>query len=291
MRKTILLALACTALAACSSDAVPTGQVVATVDGVEITQADITAELRGINPGANVNAKELQSLALGSIIDRMLIANAAEEQGAGGTPEAALAKRRAEQMTLAGLLEERLGANVPEVTAEEATNFVNDNPAMFSQRRIMMVEQIIVPSPPQDLIAKLEPLQTLADVQRVLGAQNLPTRISYGVIDAVQMNPDVVRQIVNLPADEVFMMPTDGSLRINRIRETQTVPIPAQEATAIAKEILTEGRVRQQVTSAFQKIVQEGRGSVVYSEAFKPKAQSKAQSKAQPKPAAGAAPQ
>ena len=154
MKRAILLTLPAFALlAACGSHDAPTGQVVATVDGTEITQSELNAELNGARATTATGQRELQQAALAAIVNRILLANAAADQKLADTPAGAIAAHRAEQLAKIELLEGHIRGGVPRVSPEEANQFIADNPDLFNNRQIFLVEQIIVPNPPPSLIA------------------------------------------------------------------------------------------------------------------------------------------
>jgi EpsD family peptidyl-prolyl cis-trans isomerase len=271
-------------LAGCSSDAEPTGQVVATVDGVEITQTDLNSELAGIKGRNAAEQAALQRSALQNIINRTLLTQAAAAQELDKTPDGALTKRRAEQMAMIALFEKAVTAQTPPVSTEEATEFVSENPTLFDQRRIFLVEQIAVNANSPKLLKDLEPLSTMAEVQAYLTSMKLNSQMSFGVIDALQTDPAITKQIAALGPDEVFVLPQGESIRINRIRDTQMVPVSGDDAIAIAKEILGNQRRQQQLANAVNGVLEQGKSKVQYSAAFKP-APAPAAKKAAPAPA------
>src|SRR4029079_16187186 len=92
------ISVACWALCACDSGgkpvtagSEPTGQVVATVNGQEITLRELNAELGAAPPPIDPKAaKAAEQAALRSIIGRKVLAGAAREQGLDKTPDFAL---------------------------------------------------------------------------------------------------------------------------------------------------------------------------------------------------------
>lgn len=270
------------ALAGCSSDAEPTGQVVATVDGVEITQTELNNELGGLKGRNAAEQDALQRGALQNIINRTLLTQAAVERELDKSPEGVLTKKRAEQMALIAMFEKSVTAKTPPVSTEEATEFVAENPLLFDQRRIFLVEQIAVNSNTPKLLKDLEPLNTMPEVQAYLASMKLNSQLSFGVIDALQTDPAITRQIVALAPDAVFVLPQGDSVRINRIRDTQLVPVSGDDAVAIAKEILANQRRQQQLANAVNGILAQGKDKVKYSAAFKPPAAPAAKKAATP---------
>jgi EpsD family peptidyl-prolyl cis-trans isomerase len=260
----------CLVIAGCSSEAEPTGQVVATVEGVEITQTDLNAELAGLKGRNADEQKLLERSALENIVNRTLLAQAAAAQDLDKSPDGALTKRRAEQMAMISLFEKSVTAKTPEVSTEEASEFVTENPMLFDQRRIFLVEQIAVNANSPKLLKDLEPLNTMPEVQAYLTSMKLNSQLSFGVIDALQTDPAITRQILALAPDAVFVLPQGESVRINRIRDSQTVPVTGADAAAVAKEILANQRRQLQLGNAVNGILKQGQAKVQYSAAFKP---------------------
>ena len=271
MRKSLTLLPLIALVAAChGGGAAPSGQVAATVNGEEITVSELNAEIGGARAPNAQAQRQLQGAALQNIVNRILLAQAATEAGVNNSPAAAIAKRRADQIATIGLYEQQIRSQVPRISREEAEQFVNENPAMFGQRKIFLVEQVIVPSPPPALLEALRPLDTMPDVLAALARFHLPTRTSFGVIDAVTMNPEAVRQIGALAPDAVFILPDRGAIRINRVRETQVQPITGSDAINVASEMLRNQRIEQQVTQRITQTIQAGQGHVQYNPAFRP---------------------
>lgn len=266
------IALSALALAGCGSDEPPAGQVVANVDGVEITQTELNAELGGRRAPTAEGQKQLQLAVLNQMIARVLLANAAKAQGLDKTPEAAVAKQRAEQLALIELLQKKLGAASPQVSTEEVSQFVADNSELFANRRIYVVDQIIVPSPPAPLLKGLEAVQTWDDAKAELAKYNLPANSAVGVVDALTVAPQFAKQVAALPANAVFIVPAQGAIRINHIRESQLSPVSGDDANRLAKEMLVQRRTGQQVQDAIGKILTEGRTKVKLNPAFEPPA-------------------
>lgn len=278
--KRLLLLAAPLALAACGDkSAAPTGQVAANVNGEEITTTDIDSELAGATAPTPEAQKNLQRMALENIINRTILAQAAEKDGLAKGPEFAVIERKARQLALVELLQRNAGKSLPQPTAEEIDSFISQNPAMFSQRKVFVVDQIIVTQGNQELLKALQPVKTMAEAQAVLARFNIKGNNSVGVIDSLTIPPEAAKQLGALPPDEVFIIPSNGALRINHVRSSQVDPISGDQAKAIAKEMLTRQRGQSAVQNALAERVKAGRTGVKYNDAFAP-----------PKDAAAAAP-
>ena len=243
----------------------PTGQVVAKVGDEEITTSQLEAETkiaRGMPREAVVQ----------SLIARTLIAQEADKQGLGDTPEGALIKHKAEQLALIELLRQKLQGGVPKASADEINQFIAANPQMFSERKIYIVDQIVVPKGDPALAKLLEPTKTLEEVTAVLTQRGVPFNKAVGSLDMLAVGPQVSKQIAALPAGEIFVVPEGvGGFRANRVRDTSTAPITGENARLIATDMMGAQRTSAQVDAKLGEIVKVGQTKVTINEAFKPK--------------------
>jgi EpsD family peptidyl-prolyl cis-trans isomerase len=269
--KRLLLLAAPLALVACGDkSSAPSGQVVATVNGEEITTTDLDSELNGATAPTPEGQKQLQRMALENIINRTILAQAAEKEGLAKGPEFAVIERKAKQAALVELLQRNLGKSLPQPSNEEVDNFVAENPSLFSNRKVFVVDQIVVPQVNQQLLKALEPVKTLAEAQAVLQKFNVQGNQTVGVIDSLTIPPQAATQIGNLPPDEVFIIPANGAIRINHVRSSQVDPISGDQAKQIAKEMLTRQRGQTAMQTTLGDKIKAGRANVKYNDAFAP---------------------
>src|SRR3712207_2331146 len=114
--KCFMIAAALMLFVGCDSGRV-SGQVVAVVDGQEIAIPELNAEARarGLVIG---NDRAVRDRVLQDLIDRKLLVKAALERKLDRTPDHLLAKRRSDELLLAGALLETLGRRRPPLTEE-----------------------------------------------------------------------------------------------------------------------------------------------------------------------------
>ncbi len=279
-RASALIAMTCLALGACRFPGLPgqakapTGQVVATVDGKEITRLELEAELSGVNTPDAKARKAVEQQALQMIVTRTILADEARKQQLDKTPDFALQRRRLEDNLLAQTLEAKVASTVPAPSDEEAQRFVTDHPDIFAQRKVFVVDTIRMARPTDpNMIKGLEPLKTLPDVETYLTANHIEHGRTSGNIDAVGMDPKMVDQIVKLPPNEVFMYPgPNGVLMVNQIRETHIVPFEGDPATKYALAVLKKQRIQEVVSRQLHEIITAQAKTVRYNDAYKPTA-------------------
>lgn len=274
-RGVALTFVACLALGACKlpfgGQKAPTGQVVATVDGKEITSRELQAELRGLRVTDPALRKEAEGAAIRNIVVRKLLVDAARKQGIDRTPEFVLQRERVIEALLVQSLENKIAAAVPAPTRDEAERFVTDHPNIFSERKVWLVDQIRIvrPSNPRTL-DQLKPLNTMDEIIAWLTTQKIEYRRGNAGLDAVGADPTVVEKIVNLPPSEVFIIPEGNLVTINQIKEVKTVPFTGEPAVNYALNLLRTQRTGVAVRRQLEAIVAKGSGKVRYGEAYTP---------------------
>lgn len=268
MNKAIALVLGTLALSACDSGEAPSGQVAATVDGTEITVSQINNELRASGVQADQSNAALANQALEAVINRSILAQEARDRGLHQTPAGSLALKRAEEAALVDLLRRDIQAGSPSPSDDEARQFVSSNGAMFSDRFVSVVEQVVVPSLPNGMLKKLEAADTLDEVRTLLNESNVKFQTTMGSVDSLQVAPAVAKQIVDLDVGEVYILPQGDGARINAIVSRQSYPIRGDEALELGRRMVTQQRSSGQVESVFRSILAEKKADVRYSEQY-----------------------
>lgn len=271
--RSLIVVLAAGLLASCNSadGPAPTGQVVATVDGKEITLSELNLELAGAPRQTDPKAqKALQAQALRMIVNRKLVAEAAREQKLDTTPEFAMARTRAEELALIGALERKLVATVPAPSKEEAERFVAEHPDSFAQRKIFLVDQLTVPTVPDAVLKEMEPLHSLGDIAKLLDARRVPYQRAAGAVDGATSDPVMIQRIASLPAGEPFVVRNGPGALINQVRETRVEPVAGAKAVTLAQAMLKQRRTQEIVGRQLADIAAAGAKSVKYNAAYAP---------------------
>jgi EpsD family peptidyl-prolyl cis-trans isomerase len=268
----------------------PTGQVVATVNGEEITQLELRSELGGFASRDPKVMKAAQQQALQSIIMRRLVAQEARRQKLDKTPDYSIQKTRAEETLLARTLERKYVEGLPPPTKRDADNFVVNHPDQFANRRIISLDQVIAPANKVDT-KNLEALKTLDDVKKVLQESNTPYQQTQGTLDTLSAPPAMIAAITKLPPGEVFVFPQGGALIFSRIIGQRTEPFTGDLASGFAMRVLAQQAQREAVSKRLDALRKAADSKIVYAANYKPAPPSAAPAKgAKPATPAAAAP-
>ena len=275
LRAGLVVGTACIALAACGgSDKEPTGQVVATVFGEEITAIDLRNEMGNFRAPDAATRKAAERAALEQIVQRKLLAHAAEEAKIDKSPEYAQQKIRADEAFLVRFWQDRVAKSVPPPSKDEIARFISTNPDLYAQRKVFTLDQIRTPMVRDPgLIEELKPLKSLPEIAALLTTRGLRYQEGTAQLDTLAVPPEVVAQILKLPPGEVFVVPQGNVMTINHIRATQVVPVPPEVTNQHATQYLLAQRTRQAVQrelGAALAAVRKEEDAVKYAKAYQP---------------------
>src|SRR5436190_13496597 len=239
IRAGLLVGLACLSVTACGKTKEPTGQVVATVGKQEITQRELRAELGNFNTSDSKAMRVAERQALQVIIRRKLIVEAAEKQKLDKSADFALQKQRAIDSVLAQVWQLGLVKDVPASTREEAEHYSASHPDSFAERKIFTVDQIQTPLPiSNELSARLQPLNTLEEVEATLNAAHAPFQRVQTKLDAATSDPVAVENVIKLPPNSLFAVPQGNVLMINKVIGEKVEPFTGEPAIKSAQQRL-----------------------------------------------------
>ncbi len=275
-RAAALVPLACLAIAGCKisnplAAKPPTGQVVATVYGHEITTRDLQVVLAGTSFPDGTSRKRGEEQALGQIITLKVQAEEARKEGIDKTPDFALRRELAMDALLAQSLKEKFISSVPLPSHEEAERFVLNNPDRFAQRKVFVIQQIIFPTPNDPSVVKaFGPLSTIEEVKAVLDAHHIPSRLQNGQYDSVTGDPTVVARLLNLKPTDLLLEPSGANMSVNHVTAINTVPLSGDPAVKVATELLRRQQVDRALTGESQRLGVEAKGHVLFNKAYLP---------------------
>ena len=221
------------ALAGCSKK--PTEQVVAVVNGEEISLPELNAELGNAQVPANVDKKIVQQQLLQRLVDRRLLAQSAKEQGLDRDPTFIVEQRRVNESLLVERLAKRTNDTIPVPTAAEIDKFITGNPSLFNGRQLYNVDQIAFATPADPTRLKaLEPAKTMDEVTAVLQKLGIQYQRANRVVDSATVPPEQMSRITSLPKGEPFVVPSSGQVTVNVIVGSKAEPLPDTQARPMA---------------------------------------------------------
>lgn len=251
------LALALAALMslqACGSQ--PTGQVVAVVNGDEITQAELNAELADMTIPPTGDKQEIRRQVLQQLVDRRLMAQMAQEEGFDREPEFLNRERKMREELLVRMYGQKLAETVSVPDQAAVKRFLSENPGKFSERAVYTVDQIVFDYPGEQRVLKaLEAAKTLDEVEQTLTGFKVAYTKGANSLDSGSLPAAALKQILALPPGEPFVIPVQGKITVSIITGKRPVPVTEQEALPFAAQ---EMRAKS-LTDVLQSRLEEAR--------------------------------
>lgn len=262
MNRLVLLALPVVLISALSgcersgNSTASAGQVVARVDGEEISVHQINALLRQL-PSAGGDPKILSLEVLNRLIDQQLLVKQALEQKLDRNPQVMLQLEAARREVLARAYTEQLGdADSP---ADPATvrEFYREHPDLFAKRRIYTLNELVVrPSPVQmeAVKAKIEAASDIAALSTWLKAQNVAFTSSGGRKPAEQLPLELLPRFASLKDGEIAFFTTGTAISVIHLQSSEEAPIAEADATAAIQQYIAARKRSEAVRSALKQL-------------------------------------
>jgi peptidyl-prolyl cis-trans isomerase C len=228
----------------CSND-VPKGQVIAVVNGEEITIAELNEEarVRGLAIGADPVAR--QAL-LQELIDRKLLVQAARQEQLDRTPEHLLASRRASELALAQQLVAKRAGKVGRLTGEQLQQLVRENPHVFGARAMLSVHQVTFDVPQGSTLGSIQTADSLAALKAELTTRKIPFSESRDNWDTASLDRRWADRLLSTePGSALLFMPSDRRMTVVQILAKEPKPVPGEQAELTALELLRNQRAQE----------------------------------------------
>jgi EpsD family peptidyl-prolyl cis-trans isomerase len=253
-------------LTASCNKAEPKGQVIAVVNGEEITVGELNeeAKARGLSIAndARVRASVVQDL-----IERKLLVNKALQRQVDRSPEHLLAARRLNELLL---VQELVAAstNPSDPPNSEIAAFIRTHPAAFDQRASIQVTQISFPPVSNEALkGALAGAPTLDAIQALLAQAHIAGKRSAQALDSATLPPGLAARLLSSGGKPVLVPEGDTVVAVEVTAITPR-PIPPEQRVAAAKELIRQ----QRSGAAVQALLRDARAKakVEYQQGFGP---------------------
>ncbi len=256
------------------------GRVAAVVNGVEITQREVDfLSQRSAPPGASESVKNDQRRSiLASLVRAEILAQQGTKMKLDQSPEFVLALYNARRGVLAGLAEEKIASTAKPISQETIQNVISENPNLFSQRKLLVYEEVIIQGVNLPLLESLNTaagkgasLEALLDEVK---AKAIPFRRTTRTLTSDQIEPAILKVLSSARANIPVVMRVEDKFSMMLMLHT-VVPIPLEghAAEQAAANLVNS----QQRSLAFSKKMSDvvDDTKITYFGEFKPGAQVK----------------
>lgn len=247
-RAAILVLALGMALGACAEKADrAAGEPAAFVDRHAIGVAEVEQALqqRALRPE---QAQAVARQVLERLIDQQLAAVKAQAIGLDDDPRVVQALDAARREVLARAYLDKVGESAPRPTADEVRRYYDERPALFSQRRVFSLQELVIEARAEQVAQLRERLgsaRSIGEYAEWLRASGLRFGANQAVRSAEQLPAAGLAAIAGLADGQAALVPTPTGATVLVRSGSREQPLTLEQARpAIEQQILAERRRR-----------------------------------------------
>lgn len=244
------------ALGACGKSEKKETQVVAKVDGQEITVHQLNFALARAGIPNDGQATEQQQKALHALIDQQLLINKAIADKLDRDPNVLQAMEAVKNQVLAqAYLEHLTSQETP--NAQEVKDYFNQHPELFANRRIYRLQELQASVDPKDAEAvakQQEQSKTLGELGVWLKSQKIPFTIRTADKKAEDLPLSILPKLAQMKEGEMLSLSVTNGLEVIQVVSYEEQPISEEKATPLIQHFLTNKKRSDMAKEELQKL-------------------------------------
>lgn len=232
-------------------------QIAATVNDGEISVHQVQVVLQRQPQLAAADGTSGSSRVLEGLIDQELGAQAARAASLDKDPRVVQRLEAAKREILAQAWQESVAANVRAATSDEIDKYYEQQPALFSQRRVYMLQETAVEGAPDALSAlsaKLTAARTADEATATLQRSGLRMQSRVFAQPAEDLPLTVLAGLAPLEAGQSAVFVQEGSARVYTILSAQKAPVDRRLADRAIGAYLANARRGEAVGQAVKQL-------------------------------------
>ena len=237
-------------------DRQPEGQVLAVVNGDEITTEEVNGELPGSVDQGDAG-QPIRNAALQRVVDRLVLADVAREQGIDSSPEYVLREKKLRETLLVQMLNEKIAREIKDPSSQDIDRMIADNPQAFADRTVFALDQLVFQMPKRPgILESLKPTKSMDEVVAVLNRSGIRFQRGNTTVDSATLTPAMFAQFRKIGSSEPMIIPVGQSVSVAKIVASRPVPVTGDSARPLAgtgyKREATQKRLRGLLETARQ---------------------------------------
>jgi len=232
-------------ISGCGKKDVTSTQVVAKVDGEEISVHQVNAVLSksvGVTPENLPNAKRE---ILDRLIEQQIAINDATSKKLDRSPEVVAAIENAKREIIARSILDQIALAQPKPTDDDARQYFAEHPELFSQRRLFNLQEITLRKPATDIseiAAKVASAKTIEELSVWLKEKNIEFAANAGTRAAEQIPLEVLPKLQQFKDGQMALIEGNDAFFIMRVVASRLAPVEESQALQKIKMFLFNQR-------------------------------------------------
>jgi EpsD family peptidyl-prolyl cis-trans isomerase len=255
-----LLALA---LASCGGDGKPAAtQVAARVNAEEISVHQINHALSRAQGLTAEQATQAGKLVLERLIEQELLVQQAVDRKLDRDPRVLQALEASRREILARAYLDSVTADSARPDAGEVRKYFEDNPALFTQRRLYNLQELVVALPEErrDAFGQVvEGAKSFGDVVNWLRQENIPFTGNGGVKAAEQLPLELLPRLAQMKDGHVGLIRTAAGATVLHLAGSRPQPLTEQAAKPYIEQYLINRKKTQLAQAEIKRLREAAR--------------------------------
>ena len=256
---------AAASMTACGKDdKKPATQVAAKVNSQEISvhQVNYVLSRSGANAQTPEQTAALRKAALDRLIDQQVMVEEATEKKIDRQPDVVMAIELAKREVIARAMLEQMAAAAPKPSEDEAKAYYKANPALFAERRIFSVQELIVPTAAgagtqiKDMVAANK---TVEDIAAYLKNRNIQYGGGAAQRTAEQIPLEILPRIHALKDGQSTVIETPQALTVVRVAQSQSQPVTEAQAVPRIVQFLANQRNQEAANKELKRLKEKAK--------------------------------
>lgn len=227
------------ALTACDTAERKAGQVLAKVNGEEITILQINDELArtGVKPDQQADASKKL---LESLIDRQLIYEEAVRNKLDRTPAVMQEIERARMQIITQEFLKNIASTIPKASRAEVEEYYRNNPGFFAQRKEFFLKQLAIQANDFDqaVVEFLNSAKSLEEVATWLDRRGVKYARGQTTRSTADLPADAVAKLTGLQAGQLFLVDEGDTKILNLLVAARESPVSIASAEPQIEQFL-----------------------------------------------------
>jgi len=214
-------------------------QVVAKVNGEEITIHQVNFQLSRMGQMSQEQAKVASKQVLASLVTQEMLKQKALEAKLDQDPAIIQTLAFSKDQLLAQAYLQKTVSKTPKASTSEIDTFYKEHPELFESRRVFRLQELVVNIPKEKFAEtelSLKPMKDISAVVNWLKENKYPVTVNSNVKAAEELPMLVLKKMQNLKDGEILIVPTNKTFNILQIAASQTQPINRAKATPIIEQ-------------------------------------------------------
>ncbi len=215
-------------------------QVVAKVNGDEITVHQLNYELSSMGQAAGPGAEQRMRQVGEQLVNQQLLMQKSIETKLDRDPKVMQALERARRQVLAQAYLDKAVGSVTQPSKSEAEAYYSQHPELFSKRRIYQLREIVMDKsiPFAELQAKVSSVRSPDELGQWLQEKKVEAKVANIVRPAEQLPFDMLAKVSQMQNGEIAVFEAPSNNVLLFLVASQEQPLSQEQATPIIERFL-----------------------------------------------------